>query len=233
MKAAIFTLILTSWLSAQNLVITMQQWEIARDTEAAWVKAMQEEPDTVADKLREQAQKKLTKFHGMNVIQGSAECTLSLEQIKELIFVSDYEPPEVPPHPQSSITDDATKTDPVLEKLLLQGYQKASVPLTYFSVPTTFEPRNVGMTVECSARIYADDIISLRVEYEKVRLAGKTDYNRKNDLTKDIAHQFPLFAVERTSRKLQMKSGEWKPFALWQRNESEQSLIVLVRVDVM
>lgn len=233
MKRLILALgLLTSLLGAQNVAITCQQWEIPRGSEADWVTLMQDQPDSVAASLRKQATQGKAKFAGMSLIQGRADISLSMEQIRELIFVSDYEPPELPPQALTPPANNTQSPAPTWEKLMLQGYQQVRIPPSYQSVPTAFEVRNTGTTVQFRATVSEQQNLSLQVAWEHVRLVGITDYTIKLAGAKDLAHQFPLFAVERTMRKLTMKPGQWQPFVMWKRNQPDISIILLMRVDV-
>lgn len=118
------------------------------------------------------------------------------ESIREIIYATEYEPPELPktvkPKPGGSL-------DPT-------NLPEVAAPPN----PSAWDTRNVGPTLECEcADPSADGHVDVRLVVESVRLSGETIWREWKSPICDVPVKMPLFSTLRNNTSVRTKSGNW------------------------
>lgn len=116
--------------------------------------------------MRGLAQKKGTDLMTAPSVTARSGQKATIEVIREFIYPTEYEPPELPTTVGSSTTSDS----------LLTGSSSSSFPVTP-ATPTAFETKNTGVTLEIEPTIGENDfVIDLRFLPEIVEFEGFINY---------------------------------------------------------
>lgn len=120
------------------------------------------------------------------------------ESVREVIYPTEYEPPELP---QEVAVDKETLASP--------NTVKALAGLVTPETPTAFETRNTGNTLEVHAMLEVDKkTIMLRLVPELVIDTGIKKFNARKDSTgNDLFMEMPLFYSIRLNTQAAMTSG--------------------------
>jgi hypothetical protein len=146
------------------------------------------------------------------------------ESIVEVIYPTEYEPPELPP---SNITPaDARKQTDAWTKWLESAGK--------FAVPTSFETRNTGETFEAIAQpvTIAAKTWDVSATFENVSLLGMKKYG-----VPDLLIEMPVFSTFRINGLYRMKEGQWRLLTVQDTpmeangKPSGQSRVTFMRID--
>lgn len=119
------------------------------------------------------------------------------ESILELIYPTEYEPPELPP--ATLDPKDAQKGSSAWERWLAAAGK--------YSVPTSFETRNTGETLDAAIQpVQAEEKTwDVSLSFENVTLAGMISYGAD-----DLLIEMPAFASARTNGIVRLREGQWR-----------------------
>lgn len=146
------------------------------------------------------------------------------ESIVEMIYPTEYEPPELPP---TNITPaDAHKQTSAWENWLESAGK--------YAVPTAFETRNTGETFEAIAQpvTVLSNTWDVTVTFESVSLIGMKKYG-----VPDLLIEMPVFSTFRINGLYRMKEGQWRLLSVQHAppaidgKPSDQSRVTFMRVD--
>ena len=118
------------------------------------------------------------------------------ESIREIIYATEYEPPELPktvkPKPGGSL-------DPT-------NLPEVATPPN----PSAWDTRNVGPTLECEcADPSADGYVDVILAPESVRLIDETIWREWKSPICDVPVKMPVFSTLRTNTSVRARSGHW------------------------
>lgn len=158
------------------------------------------------------------------VIALDEKSRMSGESILERIYPTEYEPPELPSSAGLKATDE--------DKGEWDRWLKAAGK---YAVPTAFDTRNTGETLELVAQpVAADrDAWDLAVSFESVELAGKDTYGAA-----DLLIKMPAFSAFRTGGIVRVKVSQWRILSALEAprgvdgKSTGKSWLTLVRADV-
>lgn len=139
---------------------------------------------------------------GVKLVQSpvtaiDASTRMEQEAITEMIYPTEYEPPELPP---STLTPaDARKPTNAWERWLEAAGK--------YAVPTSFETRNNGATFEALAQPVTIEQGSwdVALSYRRTEHPGSTHYGDDS-----LMIEMPIFTTFRTGGLLRLKEGEWR-----------------------
>lgn len=118
------------------------------------------------------------------------------ESIREIIYATEYEPPELPKIVKSK---PGGSLDP-------NNLPEIATPPT----PSAWDTRNVGPTLECECDDpSADGYVNVTLVPESVRLSGETVWREWKSPICDVPVKMPVFSVLRTNTSVRAKSGHW------------------------
>lgn len=147
-----------------------------------------------------------------------------VESIVEMIYPTEYEPPELPP---ANLTPaDARKQNSAWENWLESAGK--------YAVPTAFETRNTGETFEAIAQpvTIAANTWDVTVTFESVCLLGMKTYGEPGLLI-----EMPAFSTFRINGLYRMKEGQWRLLTVQhtpctiEGKPSDQSRVTFMRID--
>lgn len=126
-----------------------------------------------------------------------ASTRMLAEQVTEMIYPTEYEPPELPP--AGIATKDANEGSDQWTRWLEAAGKHA--------VPTSFETRNTGETLEAVAQAVAieEKTWDVALQFEVVQLVGMSPHGAA-----DLLIQMPVFNSFRTGGLLRLVEGEWR-----------------------
>lgn len=153
-----------------------------------------------------------------------ASTRMLAEQVTEMIYPTEYEPPELPP--AGIATKDANAGNDQWTRWLEAAGKHA--------VPTSFETRNTGETVEAVAQAVAieEKTWDVALQFEVVQMAGMAPHGAA-----DLLIQMPVFNSFRTGGLLRLVEGEWRLLSALEAprgidgKPTGKSWLTLVRVD--
>lgn len=119
------------------------------------------------------------------------------EQVTEMIYPTEYEPPELPP--AAIATKEAQPANDQWQRWLEAAGKHA--------VPTSFETRNTGETLEAVAQAVEieEKTWDVALQFEVVQLAGMAPHGAA-----DLLIQMPVFSSFRTGGLVRLGEGEWR-----------------------
>jgi hypothetical protein len=146
------------------------------------------------------------------------------EQITEMIYPTEYEPPELPP--ASIATKDAQPANDQWQRWLEAAGKHA--------VPTSFETRNTGETLEAVAQAVEieEKTWDVALQFEVVQQAGMASHGAD-----DLLIQMPVFNSFRTGGLVRLAEGEWRLLSALEAprgtdgKPTGKTWLTLVRVD--
>jgi hypothetical protein len=228
----LWLLVSTQLLRGQNVVITFQAWEIKDSDSEQWMNALMSDTKNLSTQIQQAASEKRITLSQMLVLQVFADTQTNLEEITERIYISDYEPPEIP-HDDNKLSESQSSPAPdAWQKEVVKDYQTLRVTPTLTRTPTIFEPRNMGSSWKCFAAVENDNTVRLKIEGEIVRLQEITDYSMKVDGMQDPMGQIPIISAERFQHNLRLANGLWTPFTFSKKEKSQTRQIWMVRADL-
>lgn len=153
-----------------------------------------------------------------------ASTRMLAEQVTEMIYPTEYEPPELPP--AGIATKDANAGNDQWTRWLEAAGKHA--------VPTSFETRNTGETLEAVAQAVAieEKTWDVALQLEVVQMAGMAPHGAA-----DLLIQMPVFNSFRTGGLLRLVEGEWRLLSALEAprgvdgKPTGKSWLTLVRVD--
>ena len=153
-----------------------------------------------------------------------ASTRMLAEQVTEMIYPTEYEPPELPP--AGIATKDANAGNDQWTRWLEAAGKHA--------VPTSFETRNTGETLEAVAQAVAieEKTWDVALQFEVVQMAGMAPHGAA-----DLLIQMPVFNSFRTGGLLRLVEGEWRLLSALEAprgidgKPTGKSWLTLVRVD--
>ena len=228
----LWLLVSTLLLRGQNVVITFQAWEIKESDSEQWVNILMSDTKNLSTQIQQAASEKRITLSQMHVVQVFADTQVNLEEITERIYVSDYEPPEIPNHDEKLSEGQSTPSPNAWQKEVLKDHQILKIAPTLTQAPTMFEPRNMGSVWKCFAAIENKNAIRLKIEGEIIRLQDVADYSMKVHGKQDPTGKVPIISAEKFQHHLRLANGLWTPFAFSKREKSEARQIWLVRADL-
>ncbi|HEY1122884.1 MAG TPA: hypothetical protein VGE67_14835 [Haloferula sp.] len=147
------------------------------------------------------------------------------ESILEFIYPTEYEPPVGPPG----------KAEPAEASKENAAWQRWLDAAGKYSVPTSFETRNTGATLEAAIQPVQGEegkTWDVSLSFENVALAGMISYGAD-----DLLIEMPAFTSIRTSGIVRLREGEWRIKSVQEAPRDEdgkptgKSWLTLVRVD--
>lgn len=153
-----------------------------------------------------------------------ASTRMLAEQVTEMIYPTEYEPPELPP--AAIATKDANAGSDQWTRWLEAAGK--------YAVPTAFETRNTGETLEAVAQAVAieEKTWDVALQFEVVQLVGMSPHGAA-----DLLIQMPVFNSFRTGGLLRLVEGEWRLLSSLEAprgidgKPTGKSWLTLVRVD--
>jgi hypothetical protein len=148
------------------------------------------------------------------------------ESILEFIYPTEYEPPVGPPGKPLERGEQAQKENAAWQRWLDAAGK--------YSVPTSFETRNTGATLDAAIQpVQAEEKTwDVSLSFENVTLAGMTSYGAD-----DLLIEMPSFASIRTSGIVRLLEGQWRIKSVQEAPRGKdtkptgKSWLTLVRVD--
>jgi len=148
------------------------------------------------------------------------------ESILEFIYPTEYEPPVGPPGKPLERGEQAEKENAAWQRWLDAAGK--------YSVPTSFEPRNTGATLDVAIQpVQAEEKTwDVSVSFEYVTLAGMISHGAD-----DLLIEMPAFASTRTSGIVRLREGQWRIKSVQEAprgtdaKPTGKSWLTLVRVD--
>ncbi len=145
------------------------------------------------------------------------------ESISERIYPTEYEPPELPP---SNIS-----TQAAAEKSEWVKWLEAAGK---YVVPTSFETRNTGQTLEATVQpvVAEENSWDVSLSFDNVESLGNLTHGAK-----DLRIEMPLFGSFRTGGLIRLKEGQWRLLSVMEPprgldgKPSEKRWLTLVRID--
>lgn len=181
----------SDWLQGRNpLEVPGTAWDFVRSLEGDQAPALLEAAD------------------GIHLSDGA----LTLESIREIIY-----PVEFKPSNESTLLErwEASKQQREGEKNVegtgtFARYKVEAAPgLAGASLPTSFETRNTGVTLEMTVSGRSDDPWA-KVNFERVKMVGESVYRRIEDQGNWIPDMtMPLFASTRCTAFCRLERGRW------------------------
>ncbi|MEK7950739.1 hypothetical protein [Luteolibacter soli] len=146
------------------------------------------------------------------------------ESVLEFIYPTEYEPPETPP--AGIDPKDAKKGNPAWERWLESAGK--------YAVPTSFETRNTGETLEAAVQpVEAEKKTwDVSVSFENVALVGMISYGAD-----DLMIEMPAFSTTRTNGIVRLREDQWRIKSVQEAPRGKdakptgKSWLTLVRVD--
>jgi len=148
------------------------------------------------------------------------------ESILEYIYPTEYEPPVGPPGKPLERGEQAQKENAAWQRWLDAAGK--------YSVPTSFETRNTGATLDAAIQpVQAEEKTwDVSVSFENVMLAGMVSHGAD-----DLLIGMPAFASARTSGIVRLLEGQWRIKSVQEAPRGKdakptgKSWLTLVRVD--
>lgn len=148
----------------------------------------------------------------------------TVESVFEMIFPTEYEPPEL------------TTTIPLTNE---QRAQLPPKPLKYLSMRQfwAFEPRNTGTSFEVEVTVGTGGIVEIRFAPEIVRFTRMESFVEYVDEWGDASQRAPIFEVMRVTSSMRLKPGQFELATVWTADVKKQSpvvarkVLVFIRVD--
>lgn len=145
------------------------------------------------------------------------------EAITERIYPTEYEPPSVPCEPMPTQEQKAA--------MPLADWMNAALTKT---VPTSFETRNTGITLEALAQAVTveEKRWDVTISFNAVDLAGMEKFGDESILV-----TMPAFTSFRTGGLVRLKEGEWRLLSVMEpprgleEEPSDKRWVTLVRID--
>lgn len=184
---------------------------------------------TDAAKVAEMREQGLAGVGGVKLVHAPATALdaatrMLAEQITEMIYPTEYEPPELPP--ASIATKDAQPANDQWQRWLEAAGKHA--------VPTSFETRNTGETLEAVAQAVEieEKTWDVALQFEVVQQAGMASHGAG-----DLLIQMPVFNSFRTGGLVRLAEGEWRLLSALEAprgtdgKPTGKTWLTLVRVD--
>lgn len=209
----------------QTLQLRLEVWEIATKKLAARVDAIQAPGDL--ETLRKDLLADDSAILTQSFLAATDEKSRTIdESILEFIYPTEYEPPVGPPGQQAERNEQATKEN--------AGWQRWLDAAGKYSVPTSFETRNTGATLEAAIQPVEveEKTWDVSLSFDTVALAGMISYGAD-----DLLIEMPAFSSIRTSGLIRMREGEWRIKSIQEAPRTSdgkptgKSWLTLVRVD--
>jgi len=154
--------------------------------------------------------------------------TSTTETILELIYPTEYEPPEGLSASELPSKDKTPKQNDVAKRL---------AEALAAACPTAFETRNTGLTTKLALEpcLTGDGEFDLRFYAEHVRFVKMIEYGQN-----EVATEMPLFSGSHTGQTLRLKSGQWRLVSVQPAidpksgtPDSTRRLVLFIRLDVL
>jgi hypothetical protein len=205
------------------LQLRFEVWELETKKLAARLDAVRSPNDLEA--LRKELLADPAAFLLHSLVSATDEKSRTMdESILELIYPTEYEPPELPP--ANLDPKDAQKGNSAWERWLAAAGK--------YSVPTSFETRNTGGTLDVAIQpVQAEEKTwDASLSFENVALAGMISYGAD-----DLMIEMPAFVSTRTSGIVRLREDQWRIKSVQEAprgkdaKPSGKSWLTLVRVE--
>lgn len=150
------------------------------------------------------------------------------ETILEMIYPTEYEPPEGLPPSELPLKEKTSKQNETATKL---------AKILSAATATAFETRNIGVTTSFALEpTHTSDVMfDLSFVSENVSFIKMIDYGQKG-----VVIEMPLFNTIRTSQTLRLKLGQWRLASIQPAVDPEtgtpvstRRLVLFIRLDVL
>lgn len=164
------------------------------------------------------------------------------ESIRETIYPTEYDPPEIPNIlgvvPDWVNVKEGEKTQPDQPPVAAEGASGDREVLMTSATPTAFETRNIGTTVEVDPVLSADGkLCTISLAPEMITLEGRQFYTRPDSkkVPWGVDHiSMPLIYTMKTSLQLKAKPGNYNLLGLFTPpQKSKKKVIGLLKVDLI
>ena len=183
-----------------NVSLSIAQYEVSTEALARLMfeDGLMQQQDKFHQRVDGWVRDKTAVLRDVYFLTGALEGELRHEEVREMIYPTEFEPEDVP---NTILVDKSID----LTKDLIAAFAALRTPAT----PTAFEPRNVGC--EITAKVIQEEksktSYRLSIQIEHVKHAGWTPFGNpeENKLSKsDI--RMPVFTVDRVNTQLQIKN---------------------------
>lgn len=148
------------------------------------------------------------------------------ESVREEIFPTEYEPPELPTYRPLTREERATLPPKPLRHPSLRG-------------ATAFEPRNTGISLEVEASTTSGGMVELRLAPEWVTPLRMENWMKHVDQWGEASVLMPIYEALRFSTSINIKPGQFEMVGLLTPKMRDQGpvvmrkIIVFVRADIL
>ncbi|SHI42286.1 type II and III secretion system protein [Rubritalea squalenifaciens DSM 18772] len=156
----------------------------------------------------------------VNCVTTYSGVKASLESIREFIYPTEYEPPQLPSQPD--------------------GIEEPFVPKLRTELPTAFETRNLGTTLEVEPTVLEDgSTLSLRVIVELVDPVGYSLWLKYRDEFGQADMKMPLFLTKSANLSCKVKNQKFALLTTFTGRtaagelDRNQKILMFVRADIM
>ncbi|MCW1885272.1 hypothetical protein OKA04_11075 [Luteolibacter flavescens] len=209
----------------QALQLRLEVWDIATKKLAGQVDEVHAPGDLATLRKDLLADDSSILIHSFLAATDEKSRTLN-ESILEFIYPTEYEPPVGPPSQSAERSEQQTKETAAWQRWLDAAGK--------YSVPTSFETRNTGATLEAVVQPVQveEKTWDVSLAFDSVSLSGMISYGAD-----DLLIEMPAFSSIRTSGLIRMCEGEWRIKAIQEAPRTSdgkatgRSWLTLVRVD--
>ena len=144
-----------------------------------------------------------------------------LESVREEIYPTEYEPPEIPPD----------GTQPLMQFPIITFFERA----TY----TAFEIRNVGVSLEVDPTVISPDLIELRLVPSMVHHLRTQTWMEHTDVWGKSDIGFPIYEGWHTNTTIGLKPGKFTHIAVFTPKRplpvsfADPRILLFVRADLL
>ena len=221
-------------LSAQaQVIITLRGIEYSKDRHEQWSNIAISDTDSLYQKLVEDLKKNHARDAEVISVAVNAGKKATIESVVEIIYPCEQEPSSMGSSPAAGDASWLTREKP---KIPL-GFANLFNPYTMPPIPSSFEPRNTGSTLEVTDNGHEKNSYSITLNYEHVRWVGWDQFSF-NPSGKGINYgDQPKFIRRALHISLSLKEGTWQFVGFrdaWARDSAVGAKVAFfVRVDAI
>lgn len=155
-----------------------------------------------------------------------SETRSTSENVVETRYATDFDPSSIP---QSFSAAPARRLKNA-DRLNLLRYSNLHVP----EIPTAFETRNVGTTLEIDAKVLGQtQLIETAIAAQYVRLQKFIEYKTPihRNGTYELSVQ-PVFSTRLSTANLVLRSGQWMLFGTFVEEDPSKTILTLLKTTI-